>query len=370
MIPAMLTFTTCGLLHSGYAWVTAFLAIAAAYPLKKQGRMMVNYLTAPSFWLLAAFGVSYALFSGGGWRGLAYYALLPLMAYAVGWCGAEQGGVRDQILGLTLGFALHACLNALVNFGNSRYQLVDFWSGSFRTATGSGFLNTMIFSAAAYSLFLERRRWMKLLLLTATAVCLGYALQLGTRTQLVILAATLGMFCLTQRKLGSRVLAVLVCLAAGIWLCCRLNVLGLGDFVSGSNLMARITEGTGLRQSNAERLGQFFKGLRNLYDHPLGGRAEEYYYHNLWLDVGRVAGVIPLVPLLAFQLTAAVHVLRLCREERQDAGLRCLLGCVWLGLFLNAAVEPVLEGMLDLFLAFCAVSGMADGRDRRRGDEG
>lgn len=370
MIPLIFGFTACGVLNSGYAYVLAFLLIAIVGPVLKRRQITLNFVMRTDFWVLAAFGLSYVLFAGLELRDIQNYFLLPLVAYVAGWCSFEQGGknqrtVVDNILGIALGFALYACLNYSVNAGHNRHQLIDFWSGSFRTATGSGFLNTIIFSILTYTLFLEKRKWLKLLLLIASAICVLYVFMLGTRTQLLILAVMLvvGVF-LLMRELGStknalRLLAVVVCAAALVWLAYTTDFMGFGKFVDSSNLIARFVEKKGLESSNSQRFSVFVAGLKELYLYPFGN-AEQDYCHNLWLDVGRVSGILPFALLLCFHIMGMVRVIRIYRDKKLDTGLRYLVLLVYLGVLANFFVEPILQGMLNFFLAFCAINGLVD----------
>lgn len=371
MLPVILALMVCGLLNWGYAYLAVFLLIPVGLSMMKHRDVLLNFLLRPGFWLLAAFGISYVAVAGFQFVNIQCYILLPLMAYIIGWSCFEQGGrspetVRDCILGIALGFAAHSCLNYFVNTGHSRSQLIDFWSGVHWSATGAGFLNTMMFSQLGYGLFLEKRRCVKMMMLAMTVLCMLYQFLLGTRTQMVIfcLVPGVGMLLhLTQqgnRKLAGELIGAGAVLVLGIWLCYRFDLLGFREFVDASNLMARFAEQEGLQYSSDQRLTQFVEGLRNLYYYPMGGRKEQFYYHNMWLDISRVSGLIPMVLMLAFDGFTFLHVIRLFKDQNLDPGVRNVIFCVYLGILMNCFVEPVMEGLLSLFLAFCVVNGLTE----------
>lgn len=370
VIPFIFAFTVCGALNWGYAYALAFLAVVVACPVFRRRPITLNFILSPDFWLLAAFGVSFVVLTGLEWKDVQNYLLLPLAAYAMGWCASEQGrgkptALRDHILAIALGFGLYACLNFSVNLGNDRYQLVDFWTGSFRTATGSGFLNTMLFSIAVYSVFLEKRKAARFLLLTATAVCLLYMFILGTRTQIVILAATflLGFLLLNLEQNNAvwtlRSLAGMLCLAALVMAAYATDFLGLAQFVERSNLLMRFTQQKSILQADFRRLADFSAGLQALYDHPFGS-SRTGYFHNLWLDVGRMAGIIPFVFMLCYHIRALAHGLWIFADRQTDQPTRYLALLIYCGVLLNFFVEPVLEGIPNFFLAFCIINGLVD----------
>lgn len=368
----VLAVTVCGILNWGYGYLLAFLVIPVGYSLKRRRDILLNFLGKPGFWLLAFFGVAYTAMAGVNFTNIQCYILLPLMAYIIGWCSFEQGGrdagaVRDGILGIAIGLGLHSCLNYAANMGNSRGQLVDFWTGNSWSATGSGFLNTMMFSLLFYTLILEKRRGMKLLMLALTAGCMLYALMLGTRTQLVILAVVLPVAVLFYLREGKswktagKLAAGMGLLVLAAVLCYRLDLFHLRELARASNLAARYGEQQVLNRSDARRGLQLLQGLRGLLEHPLGGRKDLFYYHNMWLDICRVAGLVPMVLMLCYHGLVCVHGVRLFRDRSLDAGTRYGVLCVYLGLLMNCFVEPVLEGLISMFLAFCVINGLTDG---------
>ena len=141
---------TLGAINWGYVYPLVFLFTALLRQRVLGKEICFNFLYASSFWLLLAAGMSYALIGVRTISGVYHHGILPVIAFAIGWILAEGSSdeqVRDGILALAAGFGTYAALNMLVNFGNNRYRLIDFWTGTYRAATGSGALNTMPISA-------------------------------------------------------------------------------------------------------------------------------------------------------------------------------------------------------------------------------
>lgn len=371
MIPFILAIMVCGVLNWGYAYVLGFGLIFVCYPLMKRKKLLANFIVSPAFWIMAAFGLTYVVIGGASFNNIQNALILPLVAYIIGWCSFEQGGrrpevARDNIIGISVGFALHAGLNYLANTGYNRGQLVDFWNGSYRSATGSGCLNTLVFSLLIYTLFLEKRRRVKLLLVVLTAICVLYMLMLGNRTQLLILVVVSlisGALLIRERgswKRFSKLLIALTAVGVLFSVSYRFNLAGISDLIDQSNLVARFTERNEMGKSNLERTVQFLAGLQNLYQNPFGGQKSQMYFHNMWLDISRIAGIIPMVFMLLYDGIAVRNTLRLFRNKRINTGTRFAILCVYIGCLLNCSVEPVLEGLTSFFLVFCLINGITE----------
>ena len=372
MIPFILAFMVCGVLNWGYTYVLGFVLIVVCYPLLKRQNIKINFILEPSFWILGAFGLTYVVFGGISSDAIQNDLILPLVAYVIGWCSFEQGGKdsvasKNNILGITSGFALHAALNYLVNAGNTnRGLLIDFWSGSYWSATGSGFLNTMIFSLLVYFVVIEQRRWVKLSFGILTVFCTLYMLMLGNRTQLIILGvavAGVGVIYLMERRrwdsLAKTFVGVCLLITALI-ICYRFNIFGLADLIDSSNLVARFIEKSEMSKSNFERVYQFWAGIKNLYQHPFGGQKSQMYFHNMWLDISRVAGIIPMVLMLLYNGITLQHTVQLFRNKQIDIATRYVALSVYIGCLMNFCVEPVLDGLVSFFLSFCIINGITD----------
>lgn len=372
MIPFILAFMVCGVLNWGYTYVLGFVLIVICYPLLKRQNVLMNFILEPSFWILGTFGLTYVIFGGNSFDNIQNAFLLPLVAYIIGWCSFEQGGrdsgaTQNNIIGITFGFALHAALNYLANAGNTnRGLLIDFWSGNYWSATGSGFLNTMIFSLLVYFIGIEKRRWIKLSFGALTIVCILYMLMLGNRTQLIILivvAIGVGVLYLLERGNWNSLAKTFVGVSLFIVLfviCYRFNVFGLSDMVDKSNLIVRFVEKNEMNKSNFERINQFITGIKNLYQHPFGGQKAQMYYHNMWLDISRIAGLIPMVLMLIYNCVTIRKTLHLFRDKQIDIGTRYVIISVYIGCLMNCFVEPVLEGLVSFFLSFCIINGITD----------
>ena len=97
-----------------------------------------------------------------------------------------------------------------------------------------------------------------------------------------------------------------------------------------------------------------------MFNYPLGGLRETSYYHNLWLDVGRVAGIFPFLCMIVYTIAINWHAIQIIKDKQVSIWFRYLILCVYLGIQINFFVEPILEGLLDFFLIFTVINGMLE----------
>jgi len=104
--------------------------------------------------------------------------------------------------------------------------------------------------------------------------------------------------------------------------------------------------------------------LFKLLNNPLGyvnPDSATIYAHNMWLDVGRVTGIIPVFPLLVFTISAVVSISRLVFNLHYATFLRVLIAGFGIAFFSTFFLEPVIEGMFTMFLLFCFYFGILVG---------
>ncbi len=285
--------------------------------------------------------------------------------------GSSDKQIRDGILALAAGFGTYATLNMLVNIGNNRYRLIDFWTGTYRAATGSGALNTLPISVAPYAVKFEKRLPVKIMFLALFFATIQYMFTLGTRTQfailllIVILAAL--QFAYSEQGIAGvlKCIGIMAVISLIAFLLYHFNVLSIREYILNTNLAARYERRASLENADSFRFQSFWIGLRELIQYPMGGRASQIYRHNMWLDVGRVSGIIPFCLLLVYSIKNFANVTVIWKNTKILPSLRYLLLFLYIGAYVNCFVEPIWEGALNFFLALCVVDGMVSAMMRR-----
>lgn len=198
-----------------------------------------------------------------------------------------------------------------------------------------------------------------------------YMFMLGTRTQfailllIVILAAL--QFAYSEQGIAGvlKCIGIMAVISLIAFLLYHFNVLSIRDYILSTNLAARYERRASLENADSFRFQSFWIGLRELIQYPMGGRASQIYRHNMWLDVGRVSGIIPFCLLLVYSIKNFANVTVIWKNTKILPSLRYLLLFLYIGAYVNCFVEPIWEGALNFFLALCVVDGMVSAMMRR-----
>jgi len=186
-------------------------------------------------------------------------------------------------------------------------------------------------------------------------------LRLGSRTQLVLAIFSLvGSFLLNiwQNSLFKNALFIGSLTALTFYLISNFNE--NADVVKFyADRMDNDEAGIGSAGGRTER---WIGALESIVSDPFGWELSRFgYAHNLWLDVARVAGVIPFILLLFFTVSSIKIWIKSLRILRNNLFLRNYVFIYFLCIILLFNVEPIMDGMYLLFLLFCLYVGFLNG---------
>jgi hypothetical protein len=141
-----------------------------------------------------------------------------------------------------------------------------------------------------------------------------------------------------------------------------MNVWNIKSWFEFSSLSERLSS-TGLNEENS-RVFIWKSNFLKLIHNPFGfsNPANKISFaHNLWLDVGRVAGIVPMIPLLIFTLSAGVSIAKVIFTEKLSIFLRVLVAGFGIGFLITFSLEPIMEGAFIMFLSSCFFFGIIVG---------
>lgn len=363
-------------LHSGafnavYANIFFSLLVIVGLQGLKRRTICLNALKSLSFWILYFFGILYWILGVPNLQGMEFYLIVPLLTYLSGWVMCEisknyEKTIINGVYAMALAYATHAFLNYIVNIGNVRWNLIDFFSGNLRAATGSGVINTLIFSSAMYIFFIESNKIVKLIGLLCFVISLLYALLLGSRTQfgILVFASIIIMIIYLREKNGGtwpiKFCFLILGIGIGIYVIYNNNIFDIRSVIEESNLMARFAGSSELQSADDYRMKSIVVGFMSAVEHPFGGLASTKYFHNMWLDIGRVSGIFPMGLMMLYSCISLYHTVVIFRDKSNDFKLRYIILSVKLGMIINLFLEPVLEGLLEYFLSYILLTSMVD----------
>ena len=377
MVYILTAFLTTGAVNAIYGYACFGIFVVFILQVIRRRNVYLNALGGPSLWILMLFGFSYAAIGGdntghGLLQAIFYYFIVPVLVYLAGWVLVELDRTNSAevlfrtLLSMTIGFVVHASLDYFINIGRVRWELTDFFTGQIRAATGLGCINTFAFSLIGYWLFVEKRLKVKISALVLSMPSLLFGLLLGTRTQFGILLATsaLALLLITYENRSltavSKILAVLLVMGGTTVVLYHTDALQIRTLIESSTLFQRINDTSAVQQdSDQYRINAFFAGVAAISAYPFGGNPH-HYYHNMWLDVSRIAGIIPFTGILLFTVGSMVSTMQIFLNRQYAVNQRYFLLLIYVGIYLNFFVEPIMEGFMDFFLAFVLITGMVD----------
>lgn len=132
--------------------------------------------------------------------------------------------------------------------------------------------------------------------------------------------------------------------------------LGNIDFIETSlaSYEAR-NQGSGSANTYGGRSDLWLYGLSQLFTQPFGSKegivyhGNHTYAHNLWIDAGIEGGILCTVILLAISISYIKYLIKFYRYKFVDSFERNLIVIFSVTIFLQSAVEPVIQGVPQFF---------------------
>lgn len=345
-----------------------FICGAAIYfPIQifKKKTFDIRMFSYTSVWLLIIFGLFYCI-NRFSFSYIRSYFLTTVLVFMAGWVimkmanGDNDKAIKKLIIAIVLGFAVHALLNSLINTDSDRITISDYFHGAIISATCAGGINTIIFSLLT-CLIMEKNKLLKIGGFVCLGISLIYASILASRTQFIILLIvfiiTFVLYLNEQQKPGVAMKFLFGVASVGVvlYIVYLTDLFGMRSFIESSNFYLRMTESS-LENSDSIRINRFTEGIVALFQYPFG-QENAPYYHNMWLDVGKIGGIIPFFCLLLFTVVTTSHVVQIFCCKKLDIMTRYAILSVFMGIIFNLFVEPAMEGMFDIVLTWILLCG-------------
>lgn len=281
----------------------------------------------------------------------------------------------DVLLVASLGGSLYACLciinkqlnlelynqlfeeAGIIAMMRERYML-NIWSDELihPTNLNSYCVFSIINLYPAYRF--EKRKRQKVLFYFAGLMGVFVCLKTATRSNLLFLALSIVFTILftlkkmdfsdikiERKKMFLVIAAVLLLLLLADQLVNILQDSALGQRIQNEN--------ASLENGRFERMYTVFSQLLN---YPFGNMPFGHA-HNMWLDVARVSGVIPMIFMILYTCGTVISCLKLS-VKKIPMDIRVWAQTIICVMFLTFQIEPVLEGRPYVFMLFCFLAGM------------
>ncbi|AJA70392.1 O-antigen ligase like membrane protein [Myroides sp. A21] len=306
------------------------------------------------------------------WTFNIFFVFLPVLFYLLGKVLCRYYMQNNKINLLFKYLVIMLCLFSLVPIISvleqiNKFTFVDgersmylIWSRSYLlSATVLG--NFMIFTIGMSSLLLidnssiKLSRVLKYLIFIFSVLSLICIIRLGNRTQLVTFVFTFIVLSYFSMKNNNRVNRKKF--YRKVFVIFILTVIG-SKFINITNdffyfYQDRMdSSNTGVFSAGG-RMVKWMNSFEYIFEYPFGWSLSlTGYAHNIWLDIGRVAGFFSFIAFLFVTFLNIRDLAFLVNYNKNYKEIYYLLIIVFLNLYLLFFMEPVIEGMFLSFLLF------------------
>ena len=297
------------------------------------------------------------------------YPLIYIIGYNIYSKEDSDNKFQNIMIFVGLGSFLHYILNMFINTEAEGRNTKDIWSADVLSATGQAALCCIaigIFGALLYS---KRKPIYKILAIAGLVSVLVYNLVLAGRTSvalmLIVLVAGFGYYSVLNKTRRLKTIFPICLVAFFIVLAIRFNWFGIGDYVFDSNLFERFTEETTINSSSG-RTDFKLEYLKYILIYPFGGgkiyNEVGRYAHDLLLDLYSDAGIIAAIIILVILLISLKNTFKVFKNKNISTDMKMLVFCVYIVIYIQFFLEPIMAGMPWLLALFLFYNGMISRR--------
>lgn len=253
--------------------------------------------------------------------------------------------------------------NGFINGTRSLYLIWD--KGSLRSATQ--FASFFVFNMAAIGLLNVKKKTkmeklMSIAIVFLFVLSLICVLRLGSRTLILVgLISLLSsyLYNINKKSLLNVIFNLLIAF------------LGINYLVSIFDINSDVMYFFASRLNSDEygvtnaggRTERWISALNSIIEYPFGWKLSTFggYAHNFWLDIARVAGIVPFIIMLKITFNSIKILLKSHNLLKGNEYVRSYFFICFLAFMLLFLVEPVMDGMFLLFLFYCFYVGFLKG---------
>jgi len=115
------------------------------------------------------------------------------------------------------------------------------------------------------------------------------------------------------------------------------------------------------------RIARWKDSIESIIDEPFGGGKSEWVYaHNLWLDVGKRGGIIPLFFLFLATIITTAQMIRVYLAKRYSYLFKIYLSIIFITFIVTCSIEPIIQGAFNHFLLMLLFWGILSALDKNK----
>jgi hypothetical protein len=188
-----------------------------------------------------------------------------------------------------------------------------------------------------------------LILISMSIISLYFSAITSTRTPFILLSISLVIFLLNFIKEGNVSGILFIIFGFGFFLVILYVLIEeffVEEFFMIEELLINRVQEMGLE---SERFTQWIEGIENLFVNPWGGGkpATSSFFHNLWLDIGGVSGILPLVVIIIFQVFHIKDFYLIMKNKLLIP--KIFISVIGSSIFLLYMSTPIMEASINYF---------------------
>lgn len=265
---------------------------------------------------------------------------------------------------LALGTLVHYTLNWRANLDAVDRNTIDVWTNSVMSATGQAVLACLPLGFATACLFSKKSRPVKIFSIVAIVIILAYNLILAGRTLLVMLLVVMALALLHytyQHKKGRmKLLLIVLAVILLVLFLYQKDCFGIRSLVEDSTLYDRVFGEDVINRFEDARSDRKIYYLKNMDKSLFGGghiRSEFGHAHDLFLDTYDEAGIFAFFAIVGYILISLSHFIKALRDKTLPFEFRQMVLCIYVVVYIQFCIEPILLGVPWLFAYFCLIDG-------------
>ena len=292
---------------------------------------------------------------------------------------SDEKGITKFIILIAASLALYTTSffinNGIIN-GFSSYNVetqYNIWNGNPLWPTNIMLYSSLFSSICGYIVFYEKNKKMKILYFIILFINMFYALMLGRRTALLMVCLSMLIsfiyimfFDKTNNKkkivkISLVVLFIILIICLLLVVCYIYNIFNFKNIVEETNLYIRYSDNIFKFFNDAGRTKIRKKFLSYFWQYPWGGsKIHNFinnYAHDLWLDVYDVAGIITFIVMIVYTIVIFTNIVKLLLNKSLNMKFRLLLLSLFICIFVQFCIEPILEACRAYMFAVCMIFG-------------
>ena len=266
---------------------------------------------------------------------------------------------------VSAGSMVHYLLNWIINIGAQDRNTIDIWTNEVMAATGQAALACLPLGLAVACLFVKTDKKIKIASIVTVVLVLGYNLILSGRTLILMCLILLAVGFLhnffMQKKGKIRLVIIIAAVIALLIYAYQSDLFDVKTYVEDSPIYQRFfSDESSIELDEDSRTEAKLFHLQNIGTHLFGGSysfKEAGYAHDVILDTYDEAGIFALIGIIGYLLVSFAHLLKCLKDKSLPLAFRNIVLCIYVVVYLEFMIEPILHGMPWLFATFCLIDG-------------